>query len=227
MVIEDLARDGKVLFGRDKAAQIVRRVEAHLASLRNGGFVILRLDGLDAIDYAAADEIAKGIMMLVWVGALRPEHHVVYMGGQDNVVETFVAVNRARSVVGFHFTDMAGLRNGEWRILGNLPGHLIDTLRALHRSGPSTADSLARHLGITVGAAQNRLTELRRRGLATRQVSNSRGKYVYQFSCCQRSVIEEVIPHTRDQAAVGQGHYRPEGPGHLAHLSEDQAASRD
>lgn len=196
IVTEDLARDGNVLFGREQGARIVRRVEGHLSSLKNGGFLILRLDGLDAIDYAAADEIAKGIMMLVWTGALRPEHHVVYMGGKDNVIEAFVVANRARSVVGFHFADMTGLRNGEWKILGNLPGHLVDTLRALHRGGPSTAETLARHLGITVGAAQNRLTELRRRGLATRQVGNSRGKYIYQFSCSQRCVIEEVIPQT-------------------------------
>ncbi|MGQ9676599.1 MAG: hypothetical protein ACUVX1_13135 [Chloroflexota bacterium] len=202
IVTEDLARDGKVLFGREQGAQIVRRVEEHLSSLKNGGFVILRLDGLDAIDYAAADEIAKGIMTLVWAGTLRPEHHVVYMGGQDNVVEAFVAANRARSVVGFHFTDMASLRNGQWRILGNLPGHLIDTLRALHRGGPSTAESLAKHLGITVGAAQNRLTELRRRGLATRKVGNSRGKYIYEFHCSQRCVIQELIPHNGDEVVL-------------------------
>jgi predicted transcriptional regulator len=40
-------------------------------------------------------------------------------------------------------------------------------------------------MGITLGACQNRLTNLMRQGLVVREITNSRGKYIYRFSCRQ------------------------------------------
>jgi len=44
---------------------------------------------------------------------------------------------------------------------------------------------LAKRMKITMGACQNRLVDLMRRRLVVRRIGNSRGKYIYEFSCHQ------------------------------------------
>jgi DNA-binding MarR family transcriptional regulator len=185
LLIEDISQFGKILSGREKAEEVVRHIKSRLPLLTEDGFLALNMDRVETIDYPAADEMVKGGFALTWGGEVKKGQHLIWLGGRENVLETIAAAHRNRSVVGFHFKDVEGLRKDQWHLLGELPGHLEYTLRELFRASAANAQELADQMGITLGACQNRLINLMRQGLVVREITNSRGKYIYRFSCRQ------------------------------------------
>ena len=185
MIIEDISQLGTVIFGREKGLEIVSYLKSQFPNLTEAGLLVFNLDGVESIDYPAADEIIWGLFTFSWGGEMLPGQRSVWLGGRENVLETFNAVHRNRDLVGFHFEDIESLKNNNWRLLGMLPKHLDDTLRELFMAGATDVNELAKRMKITMGACQNRLVDLMRRRLVVRRIGNSRGKYIYEFSCHQ------------------------------------------
>ena len=185
LIIENISQLAKVIYGREKGIEIVSYLKSQLPNLAKTGLLAMNLEGVETIDYPAADEIIKGMFALSWAGEILPGQRSLWLGGRENVLETLTAAHRDRDLVGFHFKDIESLKNNNWRLLGMLPKHLDDTLRELFRAGTTDVNELAKRMEITNGACQNRLVDLMRRGLVIRRIASSYGKYNYEFSCHQ------------------------------------------
>ena len=159
---------GKLMVTR-KAGRAVREalVEA-LEDLPKGGVLYVDIRRVDLMDYSFADE-ALGILVSRVAGGEYGERHLVLVEEDRDLLENVEASLRQRSLAMIR-VDEVGAEAG---LIGEIPEHLVETLRAIQEAGSITNADLARKLDLNHTACNNRATRLAKLGLIHRHIETA------------------------------------------------------
>lgn len=120
------------------------------------------------MDYSFADE-ALGIMASRIAGGEYGDKHLVLVEEERDLLENVEASLRQRSLALIRVNEIGG----EPDIVGKIPDHLVDTLKAIYDAGSITNAALAAKLGLNHTACNNRATKLAKLGLIHRRVETA------------------------------------------------------
>ena len=147
-----------------RAGRTVREaLEEALAGLPKGGVLYVDTRGVDLMDYSFADE-ALGILATRVSSGEYGDRYLVLVEEDRDLLENVEASLRQRSLAMLR-VDEVGSEPG---LVGELPDHLVDTLRAIQAAGSITNADLAKQLGLNHTACNNRATRLAKLGLIHR-----------------------------------------------------------
>jgi len=175
---------GKLLAMRPQGKRVQESLDAHLRSLPPGGVLILDFDNVEMMDYSFADE-ALGTLYSRLSAKEYPDRYLVLLTDESEITQALlenveVALNQrevAALVVprsAFGKSRGAQESNGkvDWRIIGQLPEHLIETLSAVIDKEEVTVRDLVDALGLdSVTACNNRIARLHQLRLVRRKAS--------------------------------------------------------
>ena len=171
-VRQSLGEFGSMLAMRPQGRRVQESLDARLRALPPGGVLIVDFDGVEMMDYSFADE-ALGTIYSRMAAKEYPDRHLVLEALLENIE---VALNR-REVAALVLAENSA-KNGvlvsrdAWRIVGELPGHLVDTLRAVMEKGQVTVRELAAMLGLdSATACNNRIAKLYQLHLVKREAT--------------------------------------------------------
>lgn len=174
-----LGEFGKHLAMRPHGRKVQEALDAALRKLPPGGVLVVDFSGVEMMDYSFADE-ALGTLYSRMSAREYPDRYLVLAVGDDEMSEALmenieVALSRrevaalvlpvTENVAEVLPTDDAS-RDGAaarppWRIVGKLPDHLIDTLRAVMEKDQATVRDLVEALGLdSATACNNRISRL-------------------------------------------------------------------
>jgi len=155
---------GKLLVTRGTGRRVREDLAAVLEGLPTGGVLYVDMRGVELMDYSFADE-ALGILVSRVAAGEYGEKHVVLVEKDRELLENIEASLRQR--------DLAMLRvdeiGGDPKIVGEVPEHLVETLRKIQAAGSITNADLATKLDINHTACNNRATRLFKLGLIHRR----------------------------------------------------------
>ena len=129
----------------------------------SGGVLYVDMRGVDLMDYSFADE-AIGVLVSRVASGEYGERRVVLVEEDRELLENVEASLRQRSLAIVR-VDEVGASPG---IVGDVPEHLSETLRAIYEAGSITNADLALKLGLNHTAMNNRATRLVKLGLIHR-----------------------------------------------------------
>jgi hypothetical protein len=179
-VRQSLGEFGSMLAMRPQGRRVQESLDARLRALPPGGVLIVDFDGVEMMDYSFADE-ALGTIYSRMAAKEYPDRHLVLEAREDEAGQALlenieVALNR-REVAALVLAENSA-KNGvlvsrdAWRIVGELPGHLVDTLRAVMEKGQVTVRELAAMLGLdSATACNNRIAKLYQLHLVKREAT--------------------------------------------------------
>lgn len=196
---QSLGEFGKQLAMRPQGRKVQEALDAQLRRLPPGGVLVVDFDGVEMMDYSFADE-ALGTIYSRMAAKEYPDRHVVLAVREDELGEALLenieaALNRrevaalvlpcdgkAKGRAAFREASLdernGRERNGRgrkapaWRVVGTLPSHLVDTLRAVMDKGEITVRELADTLKIdSATACNNRIAKLYQMHLVRRQAA--------------------------------------------------------
>jgi len=175
---------GKLLAMRPEGKRVQESLDAHLRSLPPGGVLILDFDNVEMMDYSFADE-ALGTLYSRLSAKEYPDRYLVLLTDESEITQALlenveVALNQrevaALVVPRATFNKSRGAQKTdkkvEWRIIGQLPEHLIETLSAVIDKEEVTVRDLVDALGLdSVTACNNRIARLHQLRLVRRKAS--------------------------------------------------------
>ena len=182
---QSLGEFGKHLAMRPLGRQVQEKLDARLRSLPAGGVLVVDFDGVEMMDYSFADE-ALGTILSRMAAKEYPDRHLVIETKGDELGDALlenveVALNR-REVAALVLpqntmnkakkTENISAVAGKWRILGDLPTHLVETLRAVMDKGCVTVRDLSEALKLdSATACNNRIARLYQMHLVRREAT--------------------------------------------------------
>ena len=171
---------GKMLAMRPQGKRVQESLDAHLRGLPPGGVLILDFDNVEMMDYSFADE-ALGTLYSRLSAKEYPDRYLVLLTDESEITQALlenveVALNQrevaALVVPRSAFDTLRGDKKVEWRIIGQLPDHLIETLSAVIDKEEVTVRDLVDALGLdSVTACNNRIARLHQLRLVRRKAS--------------------------------------------------------
>jgi hypothetical protein len=154
---------GKLMVTRGTGRQVREALGELLEGLPGGGVLYVDTRGVELMDYSFADE-ALGILVSRVAAGEYGDRHVVLVEEDRELLENIEASLRQR--------DLAMVRVDEPdtapKIVGEVPEHLVETLRVIYEVGSITNADLAARLGLNHTACNNRATRLLKLGLIHR-----------------------------------------------------------
>ncbi len=173
---------GKMLAMRPQGRRVQESLDAQLRDLPPGGVLVLDFDNVEMMDYSFADE-ALGTLYSRLAAKEYPDRYLVLVTDESEITGALlenveVALNQrevAALVVPrevFSGTNKDKDKKIEWRIIGQLPEHLIETLSAVIDKQEVTVRDLVDVLGLeSVTACNNRIARLHQLRLVRRKAS--------------------------------------------------------
>ena len=193
VVRQSLGQFGKYLAMRQEGRKVQEALDITLRKLPPGGVLVIDFDGVEMMDYSFSDE-ALGTLYSRMAAKEYPDRYLVLAVGDDEVSvglmeNVEVALNR-REVAALSVpraaleessaTDKAAphpfvklAKNGDdCQVIGTLPAHLIDTLRAVMGRQEATVRDLADDLQLdSATACNNRVARLYQLHLVRREAA--------------------------------------------------------
>ena len=171
---------GPLLAMRPQVRRVQESLDAQLRDLPPGGVLILDFDNVEMMDYSFADE-ALGTLYSRLSAKEYPDRYLVLLTDESEITQALlenveVALNQrevaALVVPRSAFDTLRGDKKVEWRIIGQLPDHLIETLSAVIDKEEVTVRDLVDALGLdSVTACNNRIARLHQLRLVRRKAS--------------------------------------------------------
>jgi hypothetical protein len=193
VVRQSLGQFGKHLAMRPQGRKVQEALDITLRKLPPGGVLVVDFDGVEMMDYSFSDE-ALGTLYSRMAAKEYPDRYLVLAVGDDEVSTALmenveVALNR-REVAALAVPRSALAealaaddktspqivklaKNGEdCQVIGSLPAHLIDTLRAVMERHEATVRDLADDLQLdSATACNNRVARLYQLHLVRREAA--------------------------------------------------------
>ncbi len=186
---KSLGEFGPYLAMRPLGRQVQESLDGSLRDLAPGGVLALDFDGVEMMDYSFADE-AIGTIFSRMSTKEYPDRYMVLLVKNDAIaqallenVEVALAQREAAAIV-VPVDDLGELRrtladpyaDGEarinWRVIGKLPDHLIETLDAVMKRGTATVRDVVDALSLeSVTACNNRIARLHQLRLVRRKAA--------------------------------------------------------
>jgi hypothetical protein len=183
---QSLGEFGPYLAMRPLGRNVQEKLDARLRALPSGGVLVVDFDGVQMMDYSFADE-ALGTILSRMAAKEYPDRHLVIEVRGDELSDALlenveVALNR-REVAALVLPQNAAEKTfqkaanisavaGKWRSLGDLPTHLVDTLRAVMDKGCVTVRDLSEALKLdSATACNNRIARLYQMHLVRREAT--------------------------------------------------------
>src|SRR5215207_10281292 len=154
---------GKLMVTRRTGRAVRESLEEALEELPRGGVLYVDTRGVELMDYSFADE-ALGILVSRVAAGEYGDRHVVLVEEDRELLENVEASLRQRGLAMVR-VDEPGASP---RIVGEVPEHLVETLRVIYDAGSITNADLAARLGLNHTAMNNRATRLFKLGLIHR-----------------------------------------------------------
>lgn len=177
--VYDVAADpvvgGKLMVTRGTGRKVREALAGVLEGLPLGGVLYVDTRGVDLMDYSFADEVL-GILVSRVASGEYGERRVALVEEDRELLENMEASLRQRGLAMIRVDEVGG----EPGIVGDVPEHLEDTLRAINASGPISNADLAAKLGLNHTAMNNRATRLLKLGLIQRRKDSAARQYTYQ-----------------------------------------------
>lgn len=174
-VAADPAVGGKLMVTRGTGRKVREALAGVLEGLPLGGVLYVDTRGVDLMDYSFADEVL-GILVSRVASGEYGERRVALVEEDRELLENIEASLRQRGLAMIRVDEVGG----EPGIVGDVPEHLEDTLRAINASGPISNADLAAKLGLNHTAMNNRATRLLKLGLIQRRKDSAARQYTYQ-----------------------------------------------
>lgn len=174
-VAADPAVGGKLMVTRGTGRKVREALARVLEGLPSGGVLYVDTRGVELMDYSFADE-ALGILASRVASGEYGERRVALVEEDRELLENVEASLRQRGLAMIRVDEVGG----EPGIVGDVPEHLEDTLRAINASGPISNADLAAKLGLNHTAMNNRATRLLKLGLIQRRKDSAARQYTYQ-----------------------------------------------
>src|SRR5919202_903975 len=130
----------------------------------SGGVLYVDTRGVELMDYSFADE-ALGILVSRVAAGEYGDRYVVLVEEDRELLENIEASLRQRALAMIRVDEPGASPE----IVGEVPDHLIETLRVIYDAGSITNADLAAKLGLNHTACNNRATNLLKLGLIHRR----------------------------------------------------------
>jgi hypothetical protein len=193
VVMQSLGKWGKQLAMRPHGRRVQQDIDALLRGLPNDAVLVIDFDGVEMMDYSFADE-ALGAIFARMSAKEYPNRYVILATSSGELNEALlenVEVALARREVAAIVlpkdqlniepietikdatpTTLKEGRATDWRVVGTLPQHLVDTLRAVMEKQQVTVRELADALQIdSATACNNRIAKLYQLRLVRREAA--------------------------------------------------------
>src|SRR5919202_1324579 len=155
---------GKLMVTRGTGRRVREALAEALEELPSGGVLYVDTRGVELMDYSFADE-ALGILVSRVAAGEYGDRHVVLVEEDRELLENVEASLRQRALAMIRVDEPGATP----QIVGDVPGHLVETLRVIHEAGSITNADLATKLGLNHTACNNRATRLFKLGLIHRR----------------------------------------------------------
>ncbi len=166
-MVYDVAADptvgGKLMVTRGTGRRVREALAGLLEGLPSGGVLYVDTRGVELMDYSFADE-ALGILASRVASGEYGERRVVLVEEDRELLENVEASLRQRGLAMVRVEEPGG----EPEVVGDVPGHLVETLREIQAAGSISNADLAARLGLNHTAMNNRATRLFKLGLIQR-----------------------------------------------------------
>lgn len=185
IVRKSLGEFGKYLAMRPSGLQVQQALDAALRELPPGSVLVLDFQGVEMMDYSFADE-AFGSLYARMAAREYPDRYMVLAMGDDEVsralLENIEVALQQRDVAALVVPRDAIEASGQampsrresdqWEVIGVLPEHLLDTLRAVMEKEQVTVRDLAEALHLdSATACNNRVAKLHQLRLVRREAA--------------------------------------------------------
>ena len=206
---QSLGDFGNILAMRPLGRKVQEALDAELRQLPPGGVMVLDFSGVDMMDYSFADEalgtlysrmsakeypdrfliltvaddeLSEALMENIEVALARREVAALVL--PQSAVPEVIAALQGQSRPEPDDEDLEERQNLEWRVVGGLPAHLVDTLRAIMDRYQVTVRELADTLKIeSATACNNRVAKLYQLHLVRREAAIvPEGGRLYSYS---------------------------------------------
>jgi hypothetical protein len=154
---------GKLMVTRGTGRRVREALAEALEGLPSGGVLYVDTRGVELMDYSFADE-ALGILVSRVSAGEYGDRRVVLVEEDRELLENIEASLRQRALAMVRVEE-PGARP---QIVGEVPEHLVETLREIQDAGSITNAELAAKLGLNHTACNNRAANLFKLGLIHR-----------------------------------------------------------
>jgi hypothetical protein len=155
--------DGKLMVTRGTGRRVREALAGILDGLPSGGVLYVDTRDVELMDYSFADE-ALGILVSRVAAGEYGDRHVVLVEKDRELLENIEASLRQRALAMVRVEEPGASPE----IVGEVPEHLVETLRVIYDAGSITNADLAARLGLNHTACNNRATRLFKLGLIHR-----------------------------------------------------------
>ena len=170
-----LGQHGSQLWGRAKGVAVREQIETALADLNDGEVLGLDMCDIEVMDFSFASEVIGKLLFRIPVEY--PDRYLVLMNPSNYVMENLNA-----ALEGMKLAALV-VRNSSWEIIGKFGEVDIETLRQVFQAQSTTASEMARQIGISITAMNNRLRKLVDLGLVRRdRILSPSGGEQYQYT---------------------------------------------
>lgn len=159
---------GKLMVTRSAGREVREALSEALEELPKGGVLYVDISGVELMDYSFADE-ALGIMVSRVASGEYGERRLVLVDEDRDLLENVEASLRQRSLAMIRVDELGA----EPALVGEIPDHLVDTLRVIQEKASITNADLARELDLNHTACNNRATRLAKLGLIHRHIETA------------------------------------------------------
>jgi hypothetical protein len=166
---------GKLMVTRATGRRVREALAEALEGLPSGGVLYVDTRDVELMDYSFADE-ALGIMVSRVAAGEYGDRHVVLVEEGRELLENIEASLRQRGLAMIRVDEPGATP----QIVGEVPEHLVETLRAIYEAGSITNADLAAKLGLNHTACNNRATRLLKLGLIHRHKNTAARQYSYE-----------------------------------------------
>lgn len=177
-VLYDLSEAGKLLVTRKVGRAVLAELSEALGDLPKGGVLYVDTREVDFLDYSFADEALGTLVSRLASGEFK-DRYLVLVEEERDLLENIEASLQQRKLAVFRVDEPGE----EPELLGEVPEHLIDTLRLIQAAGSITNADLAARLERNHTAVNNRVSRLAKLGLIHRRVQTaapSGRQYIYE-----------------------------------------------
>lgn len=154
---------GRLMVTRGTGRRVREALGEVLERLPPGGVLYVDTRRVELMDYSFADE-ALGILASRVAGGEYGERRVVLVEEDRELLENVEASLRQRGLAMIRVDEPGAAPE----IVGEVPEHLVETLRTIYDAGSITNADLAAKLGLNHTAMNNRATRLVKLGLIHR-----------------------------------------------------------
>ncbi|MEW6637114.1 MAG: winged helix-turn-helix domain-containing protein, partial [Actinomycetota bacterium] len=142
----------KLMVTRGTGRAVREALAEALEGLPKGGTLYVDTRGVELMDYSFADE-ALGILVSRVASGEYGDRRLVLVEEERDLLENVEASLRQRGLAMLRVPEIGA---GPAGVVGKVPEHLLETLRAIQEAGSITNAALAARLGLNHTACNNR-----------------------------------------------------------------------